>query len=122
MRRLIASAQDHFTVRVPAALAVEAACGACSGLDEYTVFLTPNTSTEASAIPDLTAAGLYLGIANSALVVDGIVPNSWVALNYPQLRRGDRITRLNNRAMDAAGLPAAAGALRHPTEGHHQLD
>lgn len=122
MRRLIAGAKDHFTVRVPAALAVEAACGACGGLDEYTVFLTPNANAEPSTIPDLTAAGLYLGIANNALVVDGIVPNSWVALNYPQLRRGDRITRLNALAMDAAGLPAAAGALRHPVEGFHQLD
>ena len=124
LRRLIASAQDHFTVRVPAAFAVEAACGACGGLDEYTVFLTPNANAnvEPSLIPDLSTSVLYLGIVKNAIVVDGIVPNSWVALTYPQLRRGDRITRLNNRVMDTAGLPGAAGALRHPIEGFHQLD
>ena len=120
LRRLIASAQDHFTVRIPAAFAIEAACGACSGLDEYTVFLAPSADT--TAVPDLSSAGLYLGIDKNTLVIEGIVPNSWVALTYPQLRRGDRITRLNNRTMDAAGLSGAAGALRTPIEGLHQLD
>ncbi len=122
LRRLIAAAQEHFTVRVPAAFAIEAACGACSGLDEYTVFLAPSAGSDASQIPDLSAAGLYLGIEKNALVIDGIVPNSWVALNYPQLRRGDRVTRLNNRTMDAAGLSGAINALRNPTDGAHQLD
>lgn len=117
MRRLIAAAQDQFAVRVPAAFAIEAACGACSGLDEYTVFLTPNAGAEPSPIPDLTAAGLYLGIANKSLVVEGIVPNSWVALSYPQLRRGDRITRLNGREMNAAGLTGAAGGAPQPRRG-----
>src|SRR5207253_1240396 len=37
LRQLIAAAQDALPVRVPSALAVECACGACSGLDEYTV-------------------------------------------------------------------------------------
>ncbi len=122
MRRLIATAQEHFTVRVPSAFAIEAACGACSGLDEYTVFLTPNANTEVSPIPDLSAAGLHLGIENNSLIVSGLVPNSWVSLTYPHLKRGDRIIRLNDRVMDAAGLPGAAGALRHPVEGFHQLD
>ena len=122
LRRLIAAAQDHFAVRTPAAFAVEAACGACGGLDEYTVFLTPNASAEPAAVPDLSAAGLYLGIANNALVVEGVVANSWVALNYPELRRGDRIARLNGREMVGTGLAGAAGALRRPADGVHQLD
>jgi carboxyl-terminal processing protease len=119
---LISTAQDAFAIRVPAALAVECACGACSGLDEYTIFLTPSTGAEASVIPDLTSAGLYLNIEKNALVVDGIVPNSWVALNYPELKRGDRITRLNGRDMTGAGLGGAATALRYPAKGLHQLD
>jgi C-terminal peptidase prc len=121
LRQLIAAAQDALPVRTPAALAVECACGACSGLDEYTVFLTPSTA-EAATIPDLTAAGLYLGVEKNALVIDGIVPNSWVALAYPQLRRGDRIAQLNGRDMTGAGLAGAATALRNPAKGIHQLD
>lgn len=122
MRQLIAAAQDAFTVRVPAAIAIESACGACSGLDEYTVFLTPNPAADAATIPDLTAAGIYLGIEKNSLVVEGIVPNSWVALTFPELKRGDRITRLNGRDMTGAGLAGAAIALRKPVKGLHQLE
>ncbi|MFM8271074.1 MAG: S41 family peptidase, partial [Gemmata sp.] len=123
MRRLIAAAQDHFSVRVPPAFAVEGACGACGGLDEYTVFLTPNAGAEMSTVPDLSASGLYLGVSKeSGLVIDGIVPNSWAAHHYPQLKRGARVTRLNNQVMDAAGLTGAVGALRNPTDGVHTLD
>lgn len=122
MRELIAKGRDDaFTTRFPAALVIECACGACSGLDEYTIFLTPVNGSETAAIPDLTAAGLYLGIEKDALVIEGIVPNSWVALTYPELRRGHRITRLNGRDM-TGGLSVAATALRHPIKGIHQLD
>ncbi|QEG28862.1 Tail-specific protease precursor [Gemmata obscuriglobus] len=122
MRRLIAVAQDHFTLKAPAALAVEAASGACSGLDEYTVFLTPATGTEANAVPDLAAAGLYLGAIHDAVVIEGVTPNSWFALTYPHVRRGDRVVRANNRTIDPVTLPAVAGALRAPIEGAHHLD
>jgi C-terminal peptidase prc len=122
MRRLIAAAQDHFAVRVPAAFAVEAACGACSGLDEYTVFLTPNAGAEVSPIHDLSAAGLFLGVAKGQLVIEGILPNSWIAHAYPQLRPGDRVTALNNKPMDVGGIPNAVTALRKPVDGFHLID
>lgn len=121
LRQLVALAQDKFTVRVPAALVLECACGVCSGLDEYTVFLTPNATP--TAVPDLSAAGLYLGWGKDGLVIEGIIPNSWVALNHPQLQRGTRITRINGRTMDNAGLAGAADALRHPNnDGFHQIE
>ncbi|HEY3787692.1 MAG TPA: hypothetical protein VGL71_02505, partial [Urbifossiella sp.] len=47
LKQLLAAAQDQFTVRVPAVLAIEFICGACSGLDEYTVFLNPAQLAEA---------------------------------------------------------------------------
>jgi carboxyl-terminal processing protease len=120
LRRLVAAAQDALPVRVPAALAIECACGACSGLDEYTVFLTPNQpGTEAAAIPDLSAAGLYLGASKDGLIVQGVAPGSWAA-HHTQLRRGDRIPKVNGRA--ATTLAAAAEALRHPVDGFQQLE
>jgi|SRR5579883_887369 len=122
LRQLVALAQDKFTVRVPAALVLECSCGACSGLDEYTVFLTPNATTP-TVVPDLSAAGLYLGWGKDGLVIEGIIPNSWAALNHPQLQRGTRITRINGRTMDNAGLAGAAEALRHPNNGgFHQIE
>ncbi|MCS6864265.1 MAG: S41 family peptidase [Gemmataceae bacterium] len=122
LRQLIATAQDQLAVRVPAALAVEAACGACSGLDEYTVFLTPTSPTDIPPAVDLTAAGLHLAIEHDQLIIDYIAPHSWVALNYPELKRGQRILLLNGRTMTGAGLSEALAALRHPSRGMHQLE
>jgi C-terminal peptidase prc len=124
LRQLISAAQDAFIVRFPSALAVECACGACSGLDEYTVFLTPTQpGAEALAVPDLSAAGLYLAVAKDGVVVQGVVPNSWVDLTHPELRRGTRIVKINGRTIGAGGLAVAADALRNPgPDGFHQFE
>lgn len=120
LRQLIAAAQDAFPVRVPAALAIECACGACSGLDEYTVFLTPNQpGAEAAAIPDLSAVGLYFGATKDGIVVQAVAPGSWAA-HHTALRRGDRIQKVNGR--DATNFAKAAEALRHPINGFQQLE
>ncbi|QJW99368.1 S41 family peptidase [Frigoriglobus tundricola] len=121
LRQLVAAMQDAFTVRVPAVIAIECACGACSGLDEYTVFLTPQLQgADASNIPDLSAAGLYLGATRSGLVIQGVAPGSWAALHTP-LRRGDRIAKVNGRTTDT-GSAGAAEALRNPLDGFQQLE
>ncbi len=124
LRQLIATAQDALPVRAPSALAVEAACGACSGLDEYTVFLTPNVpGADAAAGPDLSAAGLYLGATKDGVVIQGIVPNSWFKLSYPEVERGARVAKINDRVMDGPGLAGAADALRAPgPDGFHVLE
>jgi C-terminal peptidase prc len=115
LRQLIAAAQDAFAVRTPAALALECACGACGGLDEYTVFLTPTPSAASAAGSDLSAAGLCIGAGKDGVVVRGVVPNSWFALGFPHVARGDRVTKINGRPVESAA--AAAEALRHPNAG-----
>jgi carboxyl-terminal processing protease len=123
LRKLLNAAQDAFTVRVPAGLVVEVVCGACSGLDEYTVFLNPAQSNPSSlsAVPDLSAQGVYLGLADGGVVVAGIAHGSWAAYHAP-LRKGDRIARINGRSMEGATLAAVADALRAPVEGAHDLE
>lgn len=122
LRRLVAAAQEHFGLKAPAVLAVEAAHGACAGLDEYTIFLAPTPPAEGSPVAELAASGLYLGTEKGAVVVQGIAPNSWAALTYPNVRRGDRVVRINGQPTDAGGLVAAAQALRSPADGAHVLD
>jgi carboxyl-terminal processing protease len=124
LRKLTVAAQDSFTVRVPSALIIEVVCGSCSGLDEYTVFLNPTqlNPDSASAIPDLTAQGVYLGFADGGLIIEGVAPGSWAAF-HTTLRKGDRITRLNGHAMDMmATLASTAEALRTPIEGFHEIE
>lgn len=124
LKQLLAAAQDAVPVRVPAALAVEFVCGACSGLDEYTVFLSPGPAADhADATSDLSAYGLYLGFhADGGLYVDGVSPGSWVAFNTPQLRKGERIARVNGRTMDMMGPEMLAEALQTPVNGAHELE
>lgn len=121
LRQLVAAAQDTFAVRVPSAIAIECACGACSGLDEYTILLTPQLQgAEAANIPDLSAAGVYLSPARGGLMIQGVAPGSWAALHTP-LRRGDRIAKINGRTT-ATGMAGAAEALRNPLDGFQQLE
>jgi carboxyl-terminal processing protease len=124
LRKLINSAQDAFTVRNPSALVIEMVCGACGGLDEYTFFLSPtqNNSESLSSTSDLSAYGIYLSFTDGELVVSGISQGSWVEWDN-QLRKGDKIVRLNGRSMDGATPLLAASALRTPIDGnHHELE
>jgi C-terminal peptidase prc len=123
LRKLITAAQETFKVRVPSVLAIEMVCGACGGLDEYTIFLNPALSNPDStaAAPDLVSQGVYLGITDGSLVVVGIASGSWAAM-HTSLRKGDHVFQLNGRPMDGATAAVVAEALRSPVGGFHVLD
>jgi carboxyl-terminal processing protease len=122
--KLLDAADAAFASRIRAALVLEIVCGSCAGLDEYTVFLNPSqyNPTSVGAVPDLTAQGVYLWYADGGLVVAGIAPGSWAALEAPGLRKGDRVATLNGKTMAAATPALAAEALRTPVEGYHELE
>jgi carboxyl-terminal processing protease len=124
LRKLLTNAKDSFTVRLPSALVLEVVCGSCNGLDEYTVFLNPGqfNPDSHSAVPDLSAQGIYLSIVDGKLSVAGIASGSWVAHHAQQIRKGDEIISLNGRAMNAVNLAAVAEALRNPVDGFHLLE
>jgi C-terminal peptidase prc len=123
LKRLVAAAQDAFAVRVPSALAVEFVCGACSGLDEYTVFLTPAQAGEAAELfADLSTYGIYVEFDEEGLIVEGIAPGSWITFQTPNLRKGDRIARINGRTMDGAEMGEVAASLRTPMGGAHEIE
>jgi carboxyl-terminal processing protease len=124
LRKLLNTAQDAFSIRIPSALVLEMVCGACGGLDEYTIFLSPsqqNTESQ-SALPDLSAYGIYLSFTDGEVMVSGIVQGSWAAY-HSSLRKGDKIARINGRSMDGATPLIAAQALRMAVDGsRHMLD
>lgn len=123
LRQLIGAAQDAVAIRFPAAIVVEFICGACCGLDEYTVFLTPSNPPRADAATaaDLSVYGIYLIVQDGGLLVDGILPGSWAAFHTP-LRKGDRITRVNGRPTEMVSPAAVAEAFRNPIAGAHELE
>jgi carboxyl-terminal processing protease len=123
LKQLLAAAQDAFTIHAPAVLAVEFVSGACSGLDEYTVFLHPSHPTEAAApVYDLSAYGISLRFENGSLFVDDVLPGSWAAFQAQQIRKGDHIVRINGQSMDMTGLEAIPEALRMAMSGAHEIE
>ena len=124
LRKLITAAQDSFGIRLPSALVLEVVCGSCSGLDEYTIFLNPAqlNPDSPSAVPDLTAQGVYLTIGGGKLFVAGVANGSWASYHAQPLRKGDQVITVNGRSMAAVTLAEVADALRHPVDGYHLLE
>jgi carboxyl-terminal processing protease len=124
--RVIQAGNDALGIRVRSGVFIlEVVCGSCAGLDEYTVFLNPAqfTPDPSLATPDLTAHGVYLGLAQGNLTVAGVAPGSWAAHSLnPRLNKGDRIIRINGKLMDSATLATAGDALRHPLDGFHEIE
>src|SRR5206468_2693106 len=109
------AAQEALGVRNPSAVVFEFLCGACSGLDEYTVYLSPSQlqSEIASPILEMASYGILIAFQPDAVVVEGIVPQSWASF-HTQLQPGDRLVRVNGRLLQPATPIALAEALRTP--------
>lgn len=120
---LVREARDMLGVKNGAAVVFELLCGACTGLDEFTAFVAPvgDPSEFASPILELAAYGLLVRVVDDVLVVDGVIPTSWAAL-HTQLRKGDRIVRVNGRPLDAANPASLALALRGYGPFGHELE
>jgi C-terminal peptidase prc len=120
---LAAAAKDDLGLRNPSAVVFEFLCGACSGLDEYTVYLSPGhlQSELASPILELAGYGVLIAFRNDGVVIEGIVPGSWADI-HAQLKPGDRVARVNGRALQPGTPVAVAEALRNPLDGGHELE
>jgi C-terminal peptidase prc len=69
-------------------------------------------------VTDLSGYGLYLGVRDGGLVVEGVAVGSWAAFHTP-LHKGDRVIRVNGQPV-AGGVMAEA--LRAPLAGFHELE
>jgi carboxyl-terminal processing protease len=117
---LARAAGNDLGLKAGSAVALELLCGACNGLDEYTVYLSPvHGGTEMGGIAEIAGYGLVTSFRGGVLVVDRIVPDSWAAEN-PVLKVGDRIVRINGRRVtDGTTL---LESLRFPMAGEHEIE
>ena len=123
-RDIIVAAQTNLGVKNPSAIVLELLCGACSGLDEYTAYVVPAAAHAelASPILEFAAYGLLIAFDSRGLVIDAVVPNSWVALHTP-LRKGDRFAKVNDKAMAGVTPLLLRDALKaQPTLLGHDLE
>jgi len=121
VREIVLEANQQLGILNPSAIVFEFLCGACTGLDEYTLYVSPATSEFPSPVLELASYGILVRVAPSELFVDAVIPNSWASF-HTTLKKGDRITRVNSRAIDA-NMPNSAGqALRDPSMAGHELE
>jgi carboxyl-terminal processing protease len=99
----------HKTLGIkPVLVVLEFGSGACSGLDEYTLYVPPGKYAElcASLRGETVGIGMEVAKENNLLLVSQVLPGSPAAL--AGIKAGDRLLRLGNKS--AAGLTAEAAA------------
>jgi carboxyl-terminal processing protease len=103
------AAQKRLGLR-PVITVLEFACGACNGLDEYTLYLTPAQLSEELAALDgeSISVGVDVGIENSRMVITQVLLGSPAAA--AGLKTGDLVFRVNQ--MKTAAMSARAVAKR----------
>jgi carboxyl-terminal processing protease len=96
------SAEEKLGLRKTVAI-FEFICGACSGLDEYTHYLTPAELEEMNASSEgkLVGVGVDVAIEDQKLVISQVLPRS--PAHVKGLKAGDRITHIGVQAM--ANMP-----------------
>jgi carboxyl-terminal processing protease len=96
----------------PGVLALEFASGACSALDEYSLFLAPSQFIDAQSF----LRGKFVGIGVELMVTDGNLEIARVYSRSPAadvgLVRGDRITHIKGKEVDLTKPETAAEGLR----------
>jgi carboxyl-terminal processing protease len=99
----------------PSVVVLEFACGACNGLDEYTVCLTPAQLREIQPLLHGNLAGVGVEVeqdredGKKIFVISQVHPDS-PAQN--RLARGDRLTRIDGQAVERLSLDMVNGRLR----------
>jgi carboxyl-terminal processing protease len=110
-RDLALAAQRSLGLK-PSATVLELACGACSGLDEYTAYLTPGQYEEISASlkGEIVGIGIEVSVDDLRLVISQVLPGS--PAEAAGLKAGDRIVRINKSLTQHLPAEAAAEQLR----------
>ncbi len=95
----------------PTVTVLELVCGACTGLVEYSFFLTPSQLQYAQAClkGEHVGVGIKVAWADGKLLVAAVLPNS-PALEKG-LKPGDRITKIDGQPLDNVGADVIAARL-----------
>jgi carboxyl-terminal processing protease len=105
------SAEEKLGLRKTVAI-FEFICGACSGLDEYTYYLTPAEleAINASWEGKLVGVGIEVGIVDERLVINQIVPGG--SAQAKGLKVGDQITRIGGQTTQQMPAETATELLK----------
>jgi carboxyl-terminal processing protease len=96
----------------PVIAVMEFACGACSGLDEYTLVLTPTQFSDvyASLEGEIVGVGIELAIRGQKVIITHVVMGTPAAMMG--LKPNDQITHIDKKPLDGLGEEMVAELLR----------
>jgi carboxyl-terminal processing protease len=111
VRRLASVAHDVLGLR-PGLVVFEMAAGACSGLDEYTYFLTPGQFRELNESwkGEVLGIGVEVVVRDEKVVIAQVVPGS--AGDQKGLKAGEQIVRVGNKLTSGMLAEAVAELLK----------
>lgn len=98
----------------------ELLCGACAGLDEYSTYLPPGGEGP-SPLNQLAEYGLVVRADSKGLLVELVLPHSWAAA-HTKLRKGDRIEKVNGKAVGGLTPAALAEVMRAAEPTGHRIE
>lgn len=117
-RGVVAAANKTVGMKNGAVVVFELLCGACTGLDEYSAYVPPG-GAEPSPANEFAGYGLIVKADGQGLVVEAVLPRSWAA-TMTKLRKGDRIRKVNGKAV--SGKDGLAEALRAAEPHGHVIE
>src|SRR5262249_21386442 len=96
----------------PVLIVLEFACGACAGLDEYTLYIPPGQYAEACASlrGELVGVGIEVIREDQKLLVSQVLPGS--SADLAGIRAGDRVLRLGKTSATGLSSEAALALLK----------
>jgi carboxyl-terminal processing protease len=96
----------------PVVTVLEFACGACDGLDEHTLFLTPRQFTDvyASLEGEIVGIGIDIAMRDHKVIITQVLMGSPAAMEG--LKPEDRVTRIDKKPLDNLPEELVAERLR----------
>jgi carboxyl-terminal processing protease len=116
VREVALAAQSALQLH-PNVVVMEFACGACHGLDDYSLYLTPNQLRELCDSLRGEFAGVGLALAQNAdsIVIDDVIPFSPAAeINNPPLAKHDVVLTIDKKPVAQLSAEAAQALLEGP--------
>lgn len=120
-RAVVAAASKTLGLKNGAVVVFELLCGACTGLDEYSTYVPPGGGSDLAPLNELAGYGLLVRPSADGLVVDAVLPLSWAAA-HTKLRKGDRITKVNGKAVGGSSPGGLVEAMRAGEGTGHRIE
>jgi len=122
-RDLTTAATKQLGLTCGSIVVLELLCGACSGLDEFSVYAPPSerSSEIVSPVIEFRHYGLIVRLSSGGIDIESVRPGSWAA-HHTKLHKGQRIIRFNDVAVKNPTAEQILGLMRSTAGRGYRLE